>query len=200
MAAGTSSAGFYPYIIFILVILFVLLRVVRRTVANYRGTKFSLSTTYVFSAIYVGIGVVFSLLSFFEGVTILLAFPEAILAAAAAVGSYRYTDRRISFWKGADGDIYFKGGVIIYLIYIVGLVARLAIDLVLIGPSSFDFSTSVVLSGTALYGSTATDLLLTFGVGLLLGRSLRVARRYDRIISGQEALAGGQARVPDLSH
>jgi len=126
-------------------------------------------------------------------VPVLLAPLYAVLLAGAAVASYRYADRRITFWRGSDGSLYFRGGVVIYLVYLAALLIRLAIDYLAIGADvfSFSFSSSSALSGTALYGTVATDLLLMFGVGLLLGRNLRVMRRYQRI-------AGGKDPVPEV--
>jgi hypothetical protein len=136
----------------------------------------------------VGIGIFFSGLSFLGGVSPLLAIPEILLTALAASWSYSYSDRRISFWKSSDGSLYFRGGILIYLIYTAGLIMRLSIDVLLIGPGMFTFASDMQPSGTALYGSMATDLVLIFGVGLLIGRSIRVARRYQRIKQGQESV------------
>jgi hypothetical protein len=38
----------------------------------------------------------------------------------------------------------------------------------------------------------ATDLLLTFGVGLLLGRVVRLAKRCAKISSGEEQVQTGR--------
>ena len=188
MSSTAQSAGLAPYLVFVVIILFILFRVVRRTLANYRGTVFSLSKAIAYSAVYVALGVGFSALSFFEGVPYVIAVPEVLIAAVAAFGSYRYTDKRISFWKPSDGPLYFRGGIVIYLIYIVGLVTRLAIDVVFIGPSLFSFASTIQLTGAALYGSMATDILLIFGVGLLMGRNVRVVRRYGKLQRGEEPI------------
>jgi hypothetical protein len=57
---------------------------VRRTFANYRGTRFSLSRTYAFAGIYITLAIIFSALSFLGGVSILVVVPEILLAAIAA--------------------------------------------------------------------------------------------------------------------
>jgi hypothetical protein len=118
-----------------------------------------------------------------------------VLASLAGVGSYRYTDSRIAFWKGPDGTLYFRGGVVIYLIYLVALVIRVGIDLVAVGPSAFSLAPAVVLTGTTLYATMATDLLLTAGIGLLIGRSVRVAGRYRRIVRGEETVPDSPAKA-----
>jgi hypothetical protein len=183
-----SSPGPSPFYIFVIIIILIALRVVRRTYANYRGTRFSLPRTVIFAAVYVAIGILFSAISFVAGVSPLLAIPQVAVATIAVFLSYRYADRRITFWKGSGGALYFRGGILIYLIYLAGLLARLFIDIILIGPSMFSFATASPLSGTALYGSMATDLLLIFGVGLLIGRNIRVVTRYRRIERGEETV------------
>ena len=78
--------------------------------------------------------------------------------------------------------------MIIYIIYLVGLIIRLTIDYVVIGPSAFSFTAGFALTGTDLYATIATDLLLMLGVGLLIGRNLRVLRRYRRIERGEDTI------------
>jgi hypothetical protein len=189
------STGISFFYVFVVIVLLVLLRVVRRTYANYRGTRFSLARTFAFGCVYAGIGVLFFGFSFLDGVPPLLAIPGMLLAALAAYWSYGYSDRRISFWKSSDGSLYFRGGVLIYLIYAVGLITRLSIDVLLIGPAMFNFASGVQLSGTAMYGSMATDMVLVFGVGLLIGRSIRVERRYQGIKQGRESLPHASSTV-----
>jgi hypothetical protein len=160
----------------LLIFALIIFNALRRTYRMYRGTRFSKSRTVLYAAVYVLIGVVFSATSFYEGVPALLAPLYAVVAAVAAVGSYMYSDRRITFWK-SDGTVYFRGGVVIYLIYFV-----------VIGPDVFNFTPGLTLTGTALYATIATDLLLMLGVGLLLGRNLRVLKRYGRIERGEDTI------------
>jgi len=187
MSSAAAAGNFVPFYIFVAIILVGVVRIAWRTFANYRGTLFSLARTVAYAGVYVTLGVAFLALSFFEGVSYLMAVPAIILVACTAFWSYRYSDKRISFWKTGKG-LYFRGGVVVYLIYFAGFLTRLALDVVFIGPSMFDFGSAVLLSGTALYASMATDLLLTSGVGLLIGRNLRVARRYQGIQRGLEAV------------
>ncbi len=186
MSSGspTSSSGETVVIFLVLLVLLSLRRVYR----SYRGVRFSAARTVGYALFYIAFGSTFSILSFFEGVPLLFAAPYAALLVAAGFWSYRYSDRRISFWRGGDGGVYFRGGVILYLVYFVGLIARLSIDLAVFGPNLFSVGPNLVLTSTALYATIATDLLLMFGLGLLVGRNLRVLRRYRRIEEGWEAL------------
>lgn len=183
------------YYIYIVIVLFIMLRLIRRTIANYRGTGFSLGRTYLSAFVYVAIGVVFSAVSFAGGVSPLLAIPEIGLVVAAAFGSYWYANSHVKLWKTSEGSVRIQGGVEVYLIYLFGLIARLSIY-VAVGPSIFAFSSGTTLSGEALYGSMAADLVLTFGVGLLLGKYLRSLRKYHWIQRG-EGIASGAFRSPD---
>jgi hypothetical protein len=183
MAAPPASAGSSEEILLIFAL--IIFSVARRTYYTHRGTRFSSARTTIFAVFYVLLGVGFSALSFYEGVPIYLAAVYAVLLIASAVWSYGYADKRITFWTGGDGALWFKGGVVIYIIYVIGLIARLAIDYIVIGPDIFSIST-IALTGTALYATIATDLLLVFGVGLLLGRNLKVLKRYQMIKEGKE--------------
>jgi len=160
---------------------------VRRIYRSYRGMRFSAGRTIGYALFYVFFGSIFSILSFFEGVSILYAVPYAAILVAAALWSYRFTDKRISFWKEPDGGPYFRGGVILYAIYMLGLVARLSIEAVAFGPNLFA-APSALLNSNELYAAIATDLLMMFGLGLLVGRNARVIARYRRIERGEEAL------------
>ena len=182
-----SDSTALPLSVFFGIILVVLLRVSRRTFANYVGTLFSLSRTVGYTCVYVGLGIIFTAMSFLSGVSHLLVIPELMVAALSIYWSYEYSESRISFWKTEDGSLYFRGGIAIYLIYLVGIIARFSIDALLIGPTMFGY-TGRILNGSALYGSMATDLLVVLGVGLLIGRSIRVERRYRKIQSGEETL------------
>ena len=178
--------GFDIYYLIIAIFVLAVLRISWRTFANYKGTVFSMTKTFVYAGIYVTLGVAFSALSFVEGVSYLMVIPEIAILAAAAYASYRYSDGRISFWKSDEGSLFFKGGIGIYLVYLAGFLARLAIDVAFVGPSMFSFTSIVQLNGAALYASMASDVLLTLGVGLLIGRNVRVTKRYHLIQLGVE--------------
>jgi hypothetical protein len=189
VSSGGSSAGNATIYIVLGIILLV---VVRRMRVVFRGSKASKSRALIFSAYYFLIGAVFISLSFIGGgVPPYLAVVYVVVGAAAAYGSYLFSDRRIGFWKAADGSIYYRGAVIIYMVYLAGLVARIAIELIYIGPQSFSFSPStspVTLSASAIDAEIATDVLLALGSGLLIGRNARVVKRLAAILEGKETL------------
>ena len=131
----------------------------------------------------------FIALSFIEGVPFYYLIPDTIAAVSAGLWAHHFADRRIKFWRSSDGSIWYKGGIVIYLIYLGALIARLTVDFVVIGPSAFEITPTVTtLTQNALIGVTVTDLLLAFGIGLLVGRNVRVYQRYKQITEGKESV------------
>jgi hypothetical protein len=197
-SSGSGSGDSTVYIILAVLVLLVL----RRFSRVIRGSKVSLSRTILFSVYYLAFAGLLVAVSVFEGVASDYDLVLYVLVGAiGAYGAYVVSNSRIGFWKGGDGSIYFKGAIIVYLIYIVGLIARIAIDLAFIGPQAFDFSFSgsaPVLSSTAIDAGIATDLLLSFGVGLLVGRNVRVMKRYNAIMAGKEQVTDTPPDIPLL--
>lgn len=188
MSSASAQGGSPGTSIIIFFAVFVLL-VIRRIYRSYAGTRFSAGRTIGYAVFYVVLGSFFSILSFFEGVSLIFALPYALLLLGAAFFSYRFTDRRISFWSGGDGSVYFKGGVLLYVIYVVGLVARLSIEVIFFGSNFFAVAPgSTSLTPVEVEATIATDLLMMFGLGLLIGRNARVLARYRRIEAGKEEL------------
>lgn len=186
--ASSSPGASATYLI--LVVLIVL--IARRMAMVMKGSKVSKSRAIGFAIYYVAFAGVFLVSSFLNGVPAYLSPLYVGVGAVAAYGSYRFTDRRIVFWKGPDGSVYMKGAILIYVIYIVGLLTRVSIELYFLGPAAFNFAPrSANLSPTAIDATAATDLLLVFGVGLLLGRTTRTLKRYNLILQGKE-------QVPDM--
>jgi NADH:ubiquinone oxidoreductase subunit 6 (subunit J) len=194
--SGSSDSSIY---IFLGILILLVIRRFSRTI---RGSKVSMSRTIIYSIYYLafaGLLIAVSILS--GGVSAVDLVLYALVGAIGGYASYVVSNSRIGFWKGADGSIYYKGAIVVYLIYIVGLIARIAIDLAFIGPQAFTFSvsaTSPALSSTAIDAGIATDLLLSLGVGLLVGRNLRVMKRYNAIMAGKEEVTDTPPNVPLL--
>ena len=199
----SSSAGSGPNDTSIYIFLGVLiLLVIRRFSRVIRGSKVSVGRTIAFSIYYLGFAGLLVAVSVVSGgasaVDLLL---YALVGAVGTYGSYIFSERRIGFWKAADGSIYSKGAIVVYLIYLVGLIARIAIDLAFLGPQAFSFSAAgapSTLSSTAMDAGVATDVLLCLGAGLLVGRNLRVMKRYNAIVAGKEAVTETPPTIPLL--
>lgn len=178
---GSSEGGLV--ITFAIIVILVVSRIFRTV----RGVRVSGARTIGYMIFYLFFGLFFVVPSFIVGVPVYYAALDVLGAIIAAFISHHLADRRITFWRATDGSIWYKGGIIIYLIYVAGLVARLSIDLIVLGPSAFTFNTHS-LSSSALLWTIVTDLLLMFGVGLLIGRNIRVYERYKKILANQESL------------
>ena len=183
-SSGAGSAS--PALITLAIIILV---VISRVFRNLRGVRVSEGRTIFYIIFYFAFGTLFIVLSFFEGVSYYYSIPDVGAAIVAALWAHHFSDKRIKFWRLQDGSVWYKGGIVIYLIYVVALVARIAVDILVIGPSAFQFTTAAtVLSQSALIGQIVTDLLLAFGIGLLIGRNARVYQRYKLIIAGRESV------------
>src|SRR4029077_20657771 len=146
MASTNANPASSVLVTFVIIILIVILRIVR----NFRGVRVSIGRTIGYIIFYFAFGLFFVIPSFFEGVPIYYAALDAVALAIAAVISHNLADRRLVFWRAADGSIWYKGGIVIYLIYVAGLIARLSVDFLVIGPSAFSFSFGGTLSQSAL--------------------------------------------------
>jgi hypothetical protein len=190
MSSGGSGAGYTGVYIFLAILVLI---VIRRLRVVTKGSKVSKARTWGFSAYYVILAAVFSSSSFIiGGVSPIFALLYVAVGAAGAYESYLFSDRRIGFWKGADGSIYSKGAVVIYLIYTVALVARIVIGIVFIGPQAFSFVPTLGApppDASAVDAGIVTDCLLAFGAGLLVGRNARVMKRYSLIVQGKETVS-----------
>jgi hypothetical protein len=195
--AFAFSLLIFTFAITIIIIIFRIRKVMQ-------GTKVSVKKTIIFSAYYLAIASFLVYNSFLIGsVPFAYAVPYSAIAVASGYGSYKYSKRILSFWKlSTKGDenssstIYSKGGLAIYLLYIVALIVRSAINFIFIGSEKFYFNnqeailengSSAILimpplvhtdSATTILAFTATDFLLMVGAGLLIGRNARVLKYY----------------------
>ncbi len=184
MSQGASQN---PVLIFVVILALIVIFRIRRVIY---GTRVSVARAVLYSIYYVGFASLFVAFSYFEGVSESY-FPfYALTFALAVVLAYSLAGTRLNFWRQPDGTLYSKGGLLIYIIYIVGLIARIAIGYIFIGPSAFTFTypPAVTLSQTGIVATIFTDLLLVFGAGMLFGRNMRMLKRYFAIKNGKEQL------------
>jgi hypothetical protein len=202
---SSSNNGFFPLIFtFVIIIIIILFRIRKVT----QGTKVSRKRTIIFSIYYLAIVSFLAYNSFLIGdVSSLYIIPYSIVVIAAAYSSYKYSKRRLSFWKlpatttGNSDDsattrtiIYSKGGLEIYLLYALALTIRIAINFLFIGSEKLYFinneeafmqnNTSIFMPiihanpETTTLAFVVTNLLLMASAGLLVGRNARVLKYY----------------------
>jgi len=182
----SSSGGAETSVSYLYAFIFILIAIrIRRIIF---GQRISKVRSILYSVWYVAFAGLLTAGSFFDGVSAYYGAVDAAIFVVSLFAAHRFINRRLVFWRGVDGSIWAKGGIIIYLIYVVGLVVRLAIDFIYV-PSALSFSfTSVSLGSTAITAEIATDALLAFGSGLLTGRNIRLYRRYVAIEQGRETI------------
>src|ERR1700686_1023928 len=145
-SSGTGEPSSVLYFLIFLVII-VALRI-RRIIY---GTRISKSRSVAFSVYYVAFSGLLIGSSFLNGVAIYFSVFYLAVGAAAAYGAYRVVNDRLVFWKLAGGAISGRGGIIIYIVYLTGLIARITIDVIFV-PSALSFTTvSQPLGGTAVF-------------------------------------------------
>lgn len=180
-----SGSGQSVLVFFVFLIMVVVLRI-RRVIY---GTRVSVARSVGYSIYYVAFAALFLALSYYERIPTYYFAIYAALLVGAALASFIGSKGKLRFWKDSNGNIFAKGGIIIYVIYIVGLVARLAIEYIFIGPSAF-FSTQIQsLSPIGVVATIFTDLLLVLGAGLLVGRNAQILKRFGEIKAGREILS-----------
>jgi hypothetical protein len=126
-------------------------------------------------------------------IQIVYLIPYVTVLCLTTYGSYRYSNNTLKFWKGADGSIYVKGGFILYLIYVGALTPRIILDFIFVPQGYFYVNQAqqlVIVNVSTITWPVVVgvDLLLMFGAGLLVGRNIRLLRRYSRIIHDEERI------------
>ena len=182
-----SSASQNPVSVFIVLIVLIVLFRLRRVI---QGTRVSYIRAMGYSIFYAVFGSVFIIGSYIQGVPPVYFGLDSLIAVVGAYLSFKFSKNMLHFWK-EENSIFVKGGTIIYITYIVGLIARLSIDFLVLGPSSLYFSptvSSIQLTTLQLVATVATDILLAFGVGLLIGRNAQILTRYNALKRGNEQL------------
>ncbi len=163
-----------------------------------QGTKISIRKSILFSAYYIGITFFLIYNSFSLAVPVTYAIPYALAALLSTYISYVYSKRSLLFWKQDSINVYVKGGIALYLLYVIALSIRITINFVFIGYQEVTLNQQgdIITINRPMINTTSelttlslivTDFLLVLGVGLLLGRNLRVIKYYSHQIKNQNS-------------
>jgi hypothetical protein len=156
---------------------------------NLKGTKINIKKSTIFLIYYILIVSYLIYNSFSTGVPLTYLLPYVMIIILSGYYSYWYSKRNLLFWRDNDNNLYAKGGLLIYLIYITALVVRIVINLVFIGYQEVNFTESgniVIINHPLVHMSfksriislIVTDLLITIGTGMLIGRYARVMEHF----------------------
>lgn len=159
------------------------------------GTRITAARIVGFLIIYLVVVIFVVSTSFLlRGIQIVYLIPYVTVLCLTTYGSYQYSNTTLKFWKGADGSTYVKGGFILYLIYVGALTPRIILDFIFVPQGYFYVNQAqqlVTINASTIAWPVvmSIDLLLMFGAGLLVGRNMRVLKRYFRIIRGEERIS-----------
>jgi hypothetical protein len=153
-----------------------------------QGTKISIRRSILFSAYYVAIACYLIYNSLSLDMPIIYVIPYAITGALSTYFSYMHSKKKLLFWM-QESSPYVKGGLFLYILYVVALSVRIAINFLFIGYQevTFDRQGDIITINRPIVSITpelrlssliVTDSLLVVGVGLLIGRNLRVMEYY----------------------
>ena len=153
-----------------------------------QSTKISIRRLILFSAYYIIIAcyLIYNSLSLDMPITYVI--PYAIAGALTTYISYKHSQKSLLFWM-QDSSPYVKGGLLVYIFYVAALSIRIAINLLFIGYQEVTFNQQgdiitinrpivSTMPELRLSSLIVTDSLLVVGVGLLIGRNLRVMEYY----------------------
>jgi hypothetical protein len=166
-----------------------------------QGTKISIRKSVLFSAYFIIISFFLIYNSFSLDMPITYAILYSIAGALSTYISYVHSKKSLLFWK-QDSSHYVKGGLILYLLYVVALSIRIAINFLFVGYQEVmlnqqgDIITinrpivSITTPELRLLSLIVTDTLLVIGVGLLIGRNLRVMKYYSEQMKNNNKHSG----------
>jgi hypothetical protein len=167
--------------------LFVLI-IARRTYGLVVGTPYSPERLAIFAGFYILL-YVFAIYSTFSALPIYSTVLDVGLLAAAAVISIPYVERIVVLELRTNGLWYYRLPLLIPVLYLVLLVARLSVDIAVLGVNPFAFTIGAPLSLTPIQSIvlTVVDALFSVSTGILVGRSVAVYRAHQKRIAATEA-------------
>ncbi|HEY6535826.1 MAG TPA: hypothetical protein VIY08_08555, partial [Candidatus Nitrosocosmicus sp.] len=152
---------------------------------NLKGTRISIRRSTIFLIYYLLIVSYLIYNSFNAGVPYPYVIPYIMIIVLSGFYAYLYSKRNLVFWKNEKKDLYVKGGMLIYFIYLFALITRIIINLFFVGFQEVhlnEFGKIITISHpiihiglkTKILSLILTDSLIALGAGLLIGRYYRV--------------------------
>jgi hypothetical protein len=170
----------------VIVLVFIVLILARRTYAQIQGARFSAERLAVFAGFYVllfaalAAGTLYAALSAWGTPAYLLVLPYVAVPGVSALMAAPYIQRVVRFELRADGNWYYRLSWHIPVLYLGLFVARIAAEVAVFGGSAVlvTFPPPSPPSLAALYLLVGVDLLFGISLGLLIGRGFGVYRAH----------------------
>ncbi|HEY0579979.1 MAG TPA: hypothetical protein VGC75_04670 [Candidatus Nitrosocosmicus sp.] len=159
---------------------------------NLQGTKINIRKSTLFLIYYTTVVSYLIYNSFSIGVSVTYLIPYVLIVIFSGFFSYWYSKASLLFWREKiDNNLYVKGGILIYLVYILTLIVRIIINLIFIGYQEISFTEegniitinhplAYIDSYTRITSLIVTDSLIMLGTGMLIGRYTRVIEYRHR--------------------
>jgi H+/Cl- antiporter ClcA len=157
-----------------------------------QGTKINIRKSTLFLIYYTTVVSYLIYNSFSIGVSVTYLIPYVLIAIFSGFFSYWYSKASLLFWREKiDNNLYVKGGILIYLVYILTLIVRIIINLIFIGYQEISFTEEgniITINHPLVYIDAytrittliVTDSLIMLGTGMLIGRYTRVIEYRHR--------------------
>jgi len=166
----------------IVILVFLIAIIARRTVLQLQGARFSVGRLFVFAGIYVLLFVAFAVTTLFAAVVawgttaFLLVVPYAGVPAVAAFLAAPYVRRIVRFERRGDGEWYYRLSWHIPILYLVLFTARIVAEVAVFGLAGVEFTIPPPAppSVGALEILVGVDLMFAVSLGLLVGRGVGV--------------------------
>jgi hypothetical protein len=170
----------------VIVLLFIVLILARRTYLMVQGTRYSTGRLVAFGAFYVLLFVALAFTTLYAAVGtwgpdgVLLLAPYVAVPVLAAVLVVPYVRRIVRFERRDDGQWYYRLPGLIPVLYLTLFVFRILAEFAVFGIAglAFSFPLPAPPSVGALEILIGVDLLFGFSLGLLVGRGIGVYRAH----------------------
>lgn len=201
-APAPPTSAFYTELFLIVIIVLIL---ARRTYAMIQGTAYSAARLFGFAGFYIllyvvlAYGTLASALGFWGSTTYLLVAAYVAVPVVAGLVAAPHVERIVHFEQRADGQWYYKLGMVVPVAYLVLFVIRIGAEIAVLGPNAFylTFPPPPAPSVGALVVLLAVDLLFGVSLGLLLGRGVGVYRAYQKLPKAKSTPPPPSAPLPD---
>jgi hypothetical protein len=159
---------------------------------NLQGTKINVRKSTLFLIYYTTVVSYLIYNSFSIGVSITYLIPYVLIVIFTGFFSYWYSKASLLFWREQiDNNFYVKGGILIYLVYILTLTVRIIINLIFIGYQEISFTEEgniITINHPLVYTDSyiritsliVTDSLIMLGTGMMIGKYARVIEYHYR--------------------
>jgi len=173
----------------IAILVLLIAMIVRRTVLQMQGARFSVGRLFVFAGLYVLLFVAFAFTTLFAAVVAwgttayLFVVPYALIPALAAFFAAPYVRRIVRFERRENGEWYYRLSWHIPILYLALFTARIAAEVAVFGLAGVEFTIPPPAppSVGALEILVGVDLMFAVSLGLLVGRGVGVVLAHRNL-------------------